>query len=92
MNTEILTTPSPELKQHAQDLRRDANLLAQDVKNQATAGLQEIKTEAHARLHEVRESGADLYNSAKSFAAEHPFSVFGAGLVTGIVFASWHRK
>jgi hypothetical protein len=92
MNTETFTTPSPELKQHAQDLHRDANLVAQDIKNQASAGLQEIKTEAHARLREAKGSAADFYDCARSFTAEHPLSVFGAGFITGIVLATWHRK
>ncbi len=92
MNTEILPSPSPELKQHAQDLRRDANLVAKDVKHQAAAGFQEIKTEANARFQDAKGTAGDLYDSFTSFAAEHPVSIFGAGLVTGIIFASWYKK
>ena len=92
MNTDILTTPSPELKKHAQDLRRDANLVTQDVKNQASAGFQEIKSEAHARLEDAKGSALGLYDSFKKFAVEHPAGVFSAGLVAGIVLTSRFRK
>ena len=92
MNTDILTRPSPDLKQHTQDLRRDANLVAQDVKNQAAAGLQEIKSEANARLEDAKGTALDLYDSFKRFAVEHPAGVFSAGLVAGIVLTSRFRK
>jgi hypothetical protein len=92
MNTDILTMPSPELKKHAQDVRRDVNLVAQDVKNQASAGLEEIKTEANARLEDAKGSALDLYDSLKKFAVEHPAGVFSAGLIAGIILASRFRK
>ena len=85
MNTETLTKPSPELKQHVQELRRDAGLVAQDVKNQASDGFQEIKTEAQNTV-------STLYESIGKFVAAYPLSVFGVGVVTGLVLASRHRK
>jgi len=92
MNTELLTKPSPELKQHAQDLRRDAGLVGQDVKNQAAAGFQEVKKEAQTRLEDARGVVADFQDLAKSFAREHPFGLFAAGIVAGIVVAGFRRK
>jgi len=92
MNTEILTTPSPELKQHAQDLRRDARNVTQDLKNQASAGFEEVKTEANARLQDARGTVSDLYDSFRNFAAKHPFKAVGIGIVTGIVPATWRKS
>jgi ElaB/YqjD/DUF883 family membrane-anchored ribosome-binding protein len=92
MNTEILTTPSPELKQHAQDLRRDAGNVTQDLKKQASAGFEEVKKEAHARLQETKGAASDLYDAFRNFAAEHPFKAFGIGVFTGIVLATWRRN
>jgi ElaB/YqjD/DUF883 family membrane-anchored ribosome-binding protein len=92
MNTEILTTPSPELKQHAQDLRQDAGKVTHDLKNQARAGFQEVKSEANARLQEAKVTAAELFEAFRGFAAQHPFKTFGAGIVTGIVLATWRRR
>ena len=88
MNTETLITPSPELRQHVQDLREDAAKVAQDLKTQARAGLQEVKTEANTRLQDVRGTAADLFEAFRDFAADHPFKTFGAGVVIGIVLAT----
>lgn len=92
MNTETLTTPSPGLRQHVQDLREDAGKVAQDLKKQARAGLQEVKTEANARLQDVKGTAADLFEAFRDFAAQHPLKTFGAGVVTGIVLATWRRR
>jgi len=92
MKTETFTSPSPELKQHVQDLHHDANLVVQDVKNQADDDFQEIKTEANTRLQEARGIASSLYDLLKSFTAEYPLSVFAAGLITGVVLAAWRRK
>jgi ElaB/YqjD/DUF883 family membrane-anchored ribosome-binding protein len=92
MNTDILTTPSPELKQHAQDLRRDAGNVTEDLKRQASAGFEEVKKEAHARLQETKGAALDLYDAFRNFVAEHPFKAFGIGVVTGIVLANWRRN
>jgi len=87
MNADTLTTPSPELKQHTQDLRRDAGLVAKDVKNQAAEGLEQVKAEAASRIQEARGTAADLYDSARSFVAEHPLGSFCLGVVAGILLA-----
>jgi ElaB/YqjD/DUF883 family membrane-anchored ribosome-binding protein len=92
MNTETLTTPSPELKQHVQDLRQDAGKVAQDLKTQARDGFQEVKTEANARFQNAKGTASDLFEAFRDLAAQHPFKTFGAGVVTGIVLATWRRK
>jgi ElaB/YqjD/DUF883 family membrane-anchored ribosome-binding protein len=92
MNTDILTTPSPELKKHVQDLRRDASNVSQDVKNQAAAGLQEIKSEANTRFQEAKGSANEFVDSFRNFAAQHPFKAFGAGVLTGILVTAWCRR
>ena len=92
MNTETLTAPSPELKQHAQDLRNDVGKVTQDVKKQAREGFQEVKSEANARLQQAQVTASDLFESFKGFAAEHPLKTFGAGIVAGIILASWRRR
>jgi hypothetical protein len=92
MNAETLLTPSRELKKHSHDLQQDAELVVKDVKNQTSAGLQEIKREANMRLQEAKGNISNLYDSLKDFTAAHPLSIFGVGLVTGIVLAAWRRK
>jgi len=92
MNTQILTSPSPELKQHLEDLRQDAGNVTQDIKNQATAGFHEVKAEATARLQETKGTALGLFDTFRNFASEHPFKAFGMGIVTGIVLASWRRS
>jgi ElaB/YqjD/DUF883 family membrane-anchored ribosome-binding protein len=92
MNTDILTTPSPELKQHVRDLRQDANKITQDLKNQASAGFQEVKAEANSRFRQARGTTSDFFESVRNFAAEHPFKAFGLGVVTGIVLAGWRKS
>jgi len=91
MNTETLTTPSPELKQHLQDLRREADNVTQDIKKQASAGLQEIQTEANNRIQDAKGTAADLFSAVKDFAAQHPLKTFAAGIVVGF-FLSKRRN
>jgi len=92
MNTETLTTPSPELKKHLNDLGRDANQVVRDVKKQANDGLQEIKSEATNRFENAKGTAQDVFNTAKDFVAAHPFSAFGAGVAAGLLISSCRRK
>ncbi len=92
MNTEILTTPSPELKKHVKDLRRDAGNVTQDLKNQASAGLDEIQSEANSRLQDAKERVFGLTDTFRNFVVEHPFQALGAGVLAGFVLASWRRR
>lgn len=89
---ETLTSPSPELKKHVDDLRRDAGYVAQDVKKQANDAVSEIKAESQARFEDVKGTVADLFDSVKSYAVAHPVGVFGAGVLLGFVFASRARR
>jgi ElaB/YqjD/DUF883 family membrane-anchored ribosome-binding protein len=92
MNTETLTTPSPELKQHMQDLRENVGNVAQDVKNQASDGLQQVQTEANARLEQAKGNASELITALRDFAAQHPLKAFGVGVLTGFILASWRRS
>jgi hypothetical protein len=88
MNTRILTSPSPELKQSVDDLRENAGRVAQNFKNQANAGIEQVRSEATSRF----QNAADLFQSAREFAGQHPVRTFGAGLLLGIAIASCRRS
>jgi ElaB/YqjD/DUF883 family membrane-anchored ribosome-binding protein len=93
---------SPEMKQHAQDLkdhaqegaqniRRDVGNLAQDTKNHAQRSVNLVKDEATARLNDARDSAADLWNSAKAYVVENPVRTFFAGVLVGFLLARRRR-
>ena len=92
MNTRKLFTPSHKLKQHVRDLRQDGKLVVHDVKNQVSADFQEIKAEANAQLKKAQGVASNLHDSLKSFTTEHSLSVFGLGLATGVIFATWRKN
>jgi ElaB/YqjD/DUF883 family membrane-anchored ribosome-binding protein len=102
MNTEPFTAPSPELKQHAQDLkdhavkgakdlREDAGNVAQDVKNQARRGVGAVKDEASARFEEAKGKAVDLMQAAKDYAAQNPLHALGLGVLIGMILARRRR-
>jgi ElaB/YqjD/DUF883 family membrane-anchored ribosome-binding protein len=102
MNNDTLTTPSPEMKQHAQDLKdhategaqnlkKDVTNLAGDVKDHARRGAQAVKEEAGARLEAVQDKASNFVDLAKAYAQEHPFHAFGFGVLTGLFLAWRHR-
>ena len=92
MKTEILTSPSPELRQHMRDLRNDADNITKDLKNQVTAGLNEVKSEATSRLQEAKGAVTDLIDNVRSFASEHPLKAFGIGVACGFILATRRRR
>jgi ElaB/YqjD/DUF883 family membrane-anchored ribosome-binding protein len=103
MNNEPFTTPSPELKQHGQDLKdhategaknikQDAQNIAQDVRKQASQGVQALRDEAGNRVQDAKGKANELIDAARSYATEHPFSTFGYGVLTGLIIAAWRRK
>ncbi len=102
MNTEELTTPSPELKQHAQELKdhavegaknlhRDVRNVAQDVKEHANRGVAAVREEASARFDEARSKTNDLFETAKNYAADHPLHAVGFGILVGMFLARRRR-
>lgn len=103
MDTNSLTTPSPELKQHAQDLkdhatkgvndlRKDARNIAGDVKDHASRGYDAIKDEANDRLGDAKDKANDLISAARNYASENPLSAFGFGVLAGLILATWRRR
>jgi len=92
MKTDTLTNPSQDLKQHVQDLNRDAKNIAQDLKNQAAASISGVTQEASARLQAVKGTATEFYNSLREFAAQHPLKIFGIGVPTGFLMATWRRR
>jgi len=102
MNTEALTTPSPELKQHAQDLKdhatqgakdikKDVGHLAKDVKDHANRSVDILKDEANSRLGEFRGRATDLVQTVKDYASENPLHAFGVGVLIGLFLARRRR-
>jgi ElaB/YqjD/DUF883 family membrane-anchored ribosome-binding protein len=91
MNAETLTTPVTKLPEHVQDLRRSANNIAQDLKTEATSRITDAKAEVQSRIEDARGQAQDTFEVVKGFATEHPFAVFGAGLVTGLLIAGWRK-
>ena len=102
MNTEALK-PSPEMQQHAKDLKDhategaknikdDAKNLAGDVKDHANRGVQAIKDEASSRVSDAKDKASDLLETARTYATEHPFSTFGFGVLAGLIIATWRRR
>jgi ElaB/YqjD/DUF883 family membrane-anchored ribosome-binding protein len=98
MNTEQLTTPSPEMKQHAQDLknhakegvdniRKDATNLAQDAKDHASRGIDAVKQEATTRISNAKGKASDLLSSVKDYAVQNPLHAFGFGVLVGLFLA-----
>ena len=103
MNTEAFTTPSPELKQHAKDLkdhategaqnlRNDLGNVAQDVKDHANRGVKAVKEEASNQLQGAQDKAVDLWETARQFATEHPGKTFGLGVLTGLFLAFRFRR
>ncbi len=102
MNTEALK-PSPEMKEHAKDLKdhategaenikKDVKNLSGDVKDQATRGYKAVKEEAASRVSDAQDKASDLLESARTYASEHPFSTFGFGVLAGLILATWRRR
>jgi ElaB/YqjD/DUF883 family membrane-anchored ribosome-binding protein len=102
MNADTLTTPSPEMKQHAKDLkdhategaqniRNDVNNLAGDVRDHARRGVQTVKDEAGARFQEAQDKASSLVELARAYVVEHPFHAFGFGMLLGLFLARRRR-
>ncbi len=102
MDTEALTTPSPEMKKHANDLKNhaqegvqnlkdDAANLAQDAKDHVNRSKDMLKDEASARIGEAKGKAADLLQTVKTYAAENPLHAFGVGVLVGIFLARRRR-
>jgi ElaB/YqjD/DUF883 family membrane-anchored ribosome-binding protein len=98
MNTDAFTTPSPELQQHAQDLkdhategvnnlRNDVGNVAKDVKDHANRGVQAVKDEANNQYGQAKDKAMDFYETAKSYASEHPLHAVGFGILLGLFLA-----
>jgi ElaB/YqjD/DUF883 family membrane-anchored ribosome-binding protein len=98
MNADTLTTPSPEMKRHAQDLkehategaqniRNDVNNLAGDVKDHAKRNVQAVKDEAGAHLQRVQDKASNFVDLARAYAVEHPLHAFGVGVLLGVFLA-----
>ena len=103
MDTESLTTPSPELKQHAKDLKdhatqgaqqvkKDVVNVAQDVKDHATRGVQAVRDEAKNQLGDAKDKASDLFETARQYGSDHPLTAFGVGVLAGLVLATWRRR
>jgi ElaB/YqjD/DUF883 family membrane-anchored ribosome-binding protein len=93
---------SPEMKQHAQDLkdhaqegvqniRQDVTGLAQETKNHAQHSVDAVKGEALSRLNDAKNTARDLVESAKAYAVENPLRTFIAGVVVGLFLARRRR-
>jgi ElaB/YqjD/DUF883 family membrane-anchored ribosome-binding protein len=102
MNTETLTTPSPEMKQHTQDLkdhategvqnlRQDASNLAQDAKDHVRRNVDGVRQEANARYQDAKGKATDLWESAKTYASQNPLHAFGVGILVGLFLARRRR-
>jgi len=103
MNTDTLTTPSPEMKKHAQDLKdhaqegvenikKDAKNLAGDVKDHASRSYDVVREEATRRVGDAKEKATDLVTAARDYCKENPLSAFGIGVFVGLVLATWRRR
>jgi ElaB/YqjD/DUF883 family membrane-anchored ribosome-binding protein len=102
MNNEAFTAPSPELKEHAQDLkdhatkgakdiRKDVTNIAGDVKKQATRGFEAVRDEANARVSDAQDKASDFLESARDYATQHAATTFGIGVLVGLFLASRRR-
>jgi ElaB/YqjD/DUF883 family membrane-anchored ribosome-binding protein len=100
--TEVLK-PSPEMQQHAKDLKdhategaqnvkKDVQNLAGDVKDHARKGYRAVKDEAADQVDAARDRAGDLLENVRSYASEHPVSTFGFGVLAGIILATWRRR
>jgi ElaB/YqjD/DUF883 family membrane-anchored ribosome-binding protein len=89
---------SPDMKQHAQDLkdhaqegvqniRQDVNNLAQDTKDHARRSVDMVKGEAAARLSDAQNAANNLWESAKAYVLANPARTFFAGLLVGFFLA-----
>jgi ElaB/YqjD/DUF883 family membrane-anchored ribosome-binding protein len=89
---------SPEMKQHAHDLkaharegvdniRQDVSNLAQDTKDHARRSVDLVKDEATARLNDAKGRASDLFESAKAYATLNPLQTFVIGVVLGLFLA-----
>jgi ElaB/YqjD/DUF883 family membrane-anchored ribosome-binding protein len=103
MNTDALTTPSPELKQHAQDLKdhategaqnlkKDVTNVAHDLKDHANRGVKAVKEEANNQFQGAQEKASDLWEAVQAFAKEHPGRTFGAGVLAGLFLGFRFRR
>jgi ElaB/YqjD/DUF883 family membrane-anchored ribosome-binding protein len=102
MNTQDIITPSPEMKQHAKDLkehasegvknvRQDASNLAQDAKDHVKRNVDNVKDEALSRASDAKDKAAELLAQAQTYVKENPVHVFAAGLLLGLFLARRRR-
>ncbi len=102
MNTQDLVTPSPEMKQHAKDLknhategvknvRDDAANLAQDAKDHVKRNVDNVKDEALSRASDAKDKAAELIAQMQTYVKEKPLHVFAAGVLVGLFLARRRR-
>jgi len=86
LETENLQTES-DLGQNVETLRRDVGNVAKSLKQQAGAKFQDVRDQAADQINQAKVTARDVAETVRTFATEHPFAAFGAGILFGLFLA-----